>query len=252
MNNSRRRWLIDLGNSRLKCAALDAQGRRGEIFAISHEQSDPLAALLGRLGDSADGSDVWLASVASNERTEAVIGALQRSQAGVFQIHTQARCGELRIAYSEPSRLGVDRFLSLLAACERSDGPWLIVSAGSALTVDLLGADGRHIGGLIAPMPAQMRAGLGQQIAHLDLANGVVRDFADDSADALASGAHAAAVGLVERCLRKANERLGTMPTLLITGGGAEILADIDHPRKIYLPGLVLDGIAQYVRSTER
>lgn len=252
MNAIRKRWLIDLGNSRLKCAQLDAQGRLGEVIAIGHGQLDPLAALLEHIGADGAGAQAWLASVASVGRTTAVIEALQLAGIAVFPVQTQARRGKLRIAYPEPSRLGVDRFLALLAACERNDGPWLVVSAGSALTVDLLGADGVHVGGLIAPMPSHMRAALAQRFAQLDLPEGQASDFAKDSADAIASGAQAAALGLVERSLRKAQERLGSMPTLLLTGGGAEILAALDHPRTIGLPSLVLDGLALFVRNAER
>lgn len=252
MNLNRKRWLIDLGNSRLKCAALDAQGKRGEVTAISHAQPNPMTALLECIGPERSDGEAWLASVASVERTMAVTEALQEAGLRVSRIHSQARCGRLQIAYREPARLGVDRFLAMLAASERNDGPWLIVSAGTALTVDLLGSDGVHVGGLIAPMPAQMRAVLAQQIEQLDLPDGKALDFADDSADALASGARAAGLGLVERCLRKARERFGTTPTLLVTGGGAGFLADIDHTAMIQLPSLVIDGMASYVHVVER
>jgi type III pantothenate kinase len=251
MNANRKRWLIDLGNSRLKCAALDAQGQRGEVLAISHGQPNPMTALLDHFGSAGAGAEAWLASVASVERTMTVIENLQEAGLQVRRIHTQARCGKLHIAYPEPARLGVDRFLAMLAACDRDDGPWLIVSAGSALTVDLLGADGGHVGGLIAPMPAHMRAALAQQFAQLDLPDGRACDFADDSADAIASGTQGAALGLVERALRKAQQRLGALPTLLVTGGGAEFLAGLEHPRTVILPSLVIDGMALYVRDAE-
>ena len=252
MNAIPKRWIIDLGNSRLKCASLDAQGHRGEVVAISHGQPHPTIALLEHIGADCIGAQVWLASVASVERTKAVIDALQLAGMAVFRVQTQPRCGKLRIAYPEPSRLGVDRFLALLAACERNDGPWLIVSAGSALTVDLLGADGVHVGGLISPMPSDMRAALAQRFAQLDVPEGRANDFANDSADAIASGAQAAALGLVERCLRKAQERLGSSPTLLVTGGGAQFLTALDHPGTVSLPSLVLDGLACFVQDAER
>jgi type III pantothenate kinase len=251
MNNDRKQWLIDLGNSRLKCAALDAQGKREPMFAIGHDQPDPMSALLQRLGETGARDAAWLASVASAERTVALTQALQDAGLNVHRIHTQAALGKLRIAYPDPSRLGVDRFLALLAASERNDGPWLVVSAGSALTVDLLDQSGLHLGGMIAPMPAQMRAALAQQFTQLDLPEGQARDFADNTADAIASGTRAALLGLLERALRKARQRLGATPTLLVSGGGAEFLADLDHPQTVNLPALVLDGMASYVCGKE-
>jgi type III pantothenate kinase len=252
MKTIRKRWLIDLGNSRLKCAGLDAQARRGEILALGHEQPNALPTLLQQLGQVVGDDEAWLASVASAERTQAVTEALQAAGVTVHRVQTQSRFGRLRVAYPEPAHLGVDRFLGLLAACERKDGPWLIVSAGSALTVDLLAADGQHQGGLIAPMPTHMRSVLAENFSQLDLPQGRPQDFADDTADAIASGVRAAVLGLVERSLRKGEEKLGAVPTLLVGGGGAELLAYVDHSKVVIQPSLVLDGLAAFVRGVKR
>lgn len=247
-----KRWLVDLGNSRLKCALLDAQGKRGEILAIGHDQPNALPMLLHHVGVVGGNDELWLASVASAERTTALVAALELHGLQVHPIRTQAGFGKLRIAYAEPLNLGVDRFLAMVAACERDDGPWLLVSAGSALTIDLLGEDGLHLGGSIAPMPARMRAALAAGFKQLDLAEGEASDFAADTADAIASGCRGAALGLVERSLRKARERLGTIPTLLVGGGGATLLVDVEHAPVMHLPALVLDGMAIYVHAQER
>ena len=252
MKTSRKRWLIDLGNTRLKCALLDAQGRRGEILAVGNDQANALPILLQHLGKPLANDELWLASVASSERSAALVQSIEQSGLQVHRIQTRASFGKLRIAYAQPGHLGVDRFLAMVAACERDDGPWLLVSAGSALTVDLLAADGQHLGGSIAPMPARMRASLAAGFAQLDLAEGKAVEFADDTADAIASGCRSAALGLVERSLRKAREQLGSTPTLLVGGGGAALLADVEHAPVMHLPALVLDGMAVYVHSQER
>ncbi len=249
MKTMRRRWLLDLGNSRLKCALLDAQGHRGEILAISHEQDDALPSLLRHIGAQDGHDEAWLASVASEQRRGALTSALEAAGVRVQAVQTQAVCGRLRIAYAEPSRLGVDRFLALLAASERNDGPWLLVSAGSALTIDVLDTDGTHLGGSIAPMPQHMREALATRFAQLDLAPGVAADFASDTADAIASGCEGAILGLLERSLRLAEQRLGARPTLLVGGGGAALFAGIDHWPRHDLPSLVIDGMASYVRG---
>ena len=252
MKTFRKRWLVDLGNSRLKCALLDAQGRRGEILAVGHEQPNGLAALLQHLGAVREDDEVWLASVASAERTAVLVVALEDFGLPVHRVRTLPSFGALRIAYADPSRLGVDRFLAMVAASALDDGPWLLASAGSALTVDLLASDGQHMGGAIAPMPAQMRAVLAAGFAQLDLPEGKAGDFADDTADAIASGCRGAALGLVERSLRIGREMLGGTPTLLIGGGGAVLLSDITHAPMMQLPSIVLDGLAIFVHAQER
>jgi type III pantothenate kinase len=105
-----------------------------------------------------------------------------------------------------------------------------------------------HVGGLIGPMPETMRAALAERFVALDVPAGAAGDFATDTGDAIASGCEAAAIGLVERSLRQARRRLGRAPTLLVGGGGASLLADIEHAPVHVLPALVLDGLAHYAR----
>ena len=249
MKTLRRRWVLDLGNSRLKCALLDAQGHRGEILAIGHDQADALPALLRHIGPTDGHDEAWLASVAPAQQTATLASALESAGVRVRPVRTVPEFGRLRIAYAEPSCLGVDRFLALLAASERTDGPWMLVSAGSALTIDVLDNDGRHLGGSIAPMPQHMREALAARFTQLELAPGTASDFASDTADAIASGCEGAILGLVERSLRLAEQRLRMRPTLLVGGGGAALLAGIDHWPRQDLPALVIDGLAAYVRG---
>jgi type III pantothenate kinase len=241
-------WLIDFGNTRLKCAPL-TNGRCGPVQAFAASDREALDGLLRILGSAKTGDRVWLASVATPERTEALTSAIAGQGYHVRRVHTKAQCDRLRIAYAEPSRLGVDRFLAMLAVLQRDDGPWLIVSVGSAMTVDLLAADGRHHGGLIAPTPTHMREMIAQRFPQLDVVDGQTVDFAADTADAVASGVHAAALGLIERSARTAHEQLGAPAKLLLTGGGIEaISADLVGE---YLPAPVLDGLAIFAGIAE-
>jgi type III pantothenate kinase len=246
---STKRWLLDLGNTRLKMAPL-AKGGRGELTALAHADEAFEVALRAHF-DAHDGDEAWLASVAPLDTTSHLRSLLQDLGMEVRRVHTHASLGGLTIAYAEPSRLGVDRFLALLAASARDDGPWLLASAGSALTVDVLDRTGRHLGGLIAPMPAQMRSALATRFAQLDVPEGAASDFGTDTADAIASGARAAALGLLEHSFRRASGLLGAAPTVLVGGGNADWLLQAEVPGAQAAPGLVLDGMARYVREVK-
>lgn len=243
------RWLIDLGNSRCKCARLDATGQRGEVLAIAHRDGVDLERLLTAIGPARAGDVVWMASVAPPAFRNAMVAAVTAQGYAVEWVRSLPRCRRLQIAYGKPEHLGVDRFLALLAASERDDGPWLLVSAGSAVTVDLLAADGRHRGGLISLSAAPLREALGRRIAQLDLPPGQASDFADDTADAIASGALASVLGMIERSHRLGKERLGNAPRVLLSGGDAEVLAPMLPFAVEITPWLVLDGLAVLARN---
>lgn len=235
-------WLFDLGNTRLKCAPLRADGRVGEVLALPHRVEDVAAAMQAALPARFDVA--YLASVASPELTATVQEALSLCCGRISRACTQRRFDGLSIAYAQPDKLGVDRFLALVALQARG-GAVLCCGIGTALTIDLLDADGRHRGGRIAPSPALMREALNARAAHLPVGGGQYREFAADTEDALVSGCEGAALALIERSLGEAGRLLGATPSLHLHGGGGEpLLASL--PSACWSPGLVLEGLARW------
>jgi len=244
-------WLFDLGNTRLKCAPL-ADGRRGDVRAFAHrDDAVDIDGVLAAVGAASPGAVAWVASVAPTAYTEATAAALTGQGFQVRIARTLPICRRLRIAYETPGHLGVDRFLSLLAMSERDDGAWLLVSIGSAVTVDLLAGDGQHVGGAIAPSPVHMREALGQRFVVLDLPAGRAVDFADDTDAAVASGTDGAILGLIERSHRLAETRLGASPRVILSGGGAEAFAPGLPFECEQSAWLVLDGLTLFAQSGE-
>lgn len=230
-------WLFDLGNTRLKCAPLHADGSIGETVAIAHgDGTDWLDAL-------PSGAVACIASVASDARRAALLDALCTRFTRLHRVRTERVLGPLRIAYKNPAHLGVDRFLAMLGQC--GDGPALVVGVGTALTIDLLDSDGRHHGGRIAPSPRLMREALHARAVQLPVDGGRYVEFADDTDHALASGCEGAALALVERSLQAAESALGMPASLCLHGGGAEALRE-RLPDHRWLPDAVLRGLARW------
>lgn len=243
-------WLFDLGNSRFKAAPRLDAGAVGEVFAWPHG-ADALAGGDASHGALPRGRHAWVASVAAPALTAQMVGLLRERFERVHVAHTRAECAGVRLAYAHAHRLGVDRFLALLAARRLGGGgDVLVAGVGTALTIDLLDADGLHHGGRIAPSPALMRQVLHQRAAQLPATGGHYEEFAADTEDALASGCDGAAVALVERSLRQAALRLGREPALLLHGGGGEALLPLLRAATLR-PALVLEGLAVWAAQTE-
>ncbi len=151
----------------------------------------------------------------------------------------------LTVAYAEPGRLGVDRWLAMLAARRLLNQPVLILDAGTAITYDLLLADGRHLGGLILPGIETMRQALlaNTQIPRVEPEE-IADSWATDTATAIAVASLDAPAALAERLLRQLADEAGTEPVLVTTGGDAERLNARIQSNTLHVPDLVLQGLA--------
>lgn len=235
-------WLFDLGNSRLKCAPV-VDGAVGPVQAIAHDGQGLPEGWSARLPARFD--TAWVASVTATPLRVALLDALAARCSRMALATAQASFAGVRIAYAQPRRLGVDRFLALLAARARDPRAQLLVGVGTALTVDLLDAQGVHRGGRIAASPALMREALHARAAQLPPAGGCYVAFAGDTADALASGCDGAALGLLRDSRDAAAALLGAAPGLLVHGGGAGTL--LPHlTGAVHAPALVLEGLLQF------
>lgn len=247
-------WLFDLGNTRLKYAPLHDDGSVGDVVAIAHEGTslpvDWDAALPAHFDSAA------LTTVGSTALRTALLDALTTRCGRISIARTVPRFGDLRIAYTQPETLGADRFLAMLGARARDtlshkNRPWLVVGIGTAITLDLIDADGLHRGGRIAPSPALMREALHARATQLPEHGGARVAFADNTPDALRSGCDGAALGLIREAMDAGGALLGTLPQLLLHGGGVEALRDALPHEYISAPALVLEGLARWARCAE-
>jgi type III pantothenate kinase len=159
-------------------------------------------------------------------------------------------CGVVN-GYDHPNRLGVDRWVALIAARHRMLArgapvrPAVVVMVGTAVTVDALDADGRFLGGLILPGFGLMLRALEMGTAGLKAPTGEAVDFPTNTSDALMSGGTDAIAGAIERMHRKLLERTGQTPALVMSGGAAVKLAPIlDMPHE-NVDTLIFDGLLQ-------
>ncbi|KLI99451.1 type III pantothenate kinase [Luteimonas sp. FCS-9] len=239
-------WLFDLGNTRLKYAPLHGEDV-GPVAGTAHAAGGLDPSWIERLPERID--TAVIASVASPALRAVLLDALAARGARVEMARTLPVLDGLTVAYADPARFGVDRFLALLAARAQTREPVVVVGVGTALTIDLVDVDGRHLGGRIAPSPTLMREALQRRVAQLPATGGTFVEFATDTEDALASGCEGAAAALVERSLVQAAARVGAAPGLLLHGGGMEGLRP-HLPQAQVRPDLVLAGLARWHRAT--
>ncbi|WP_266170446.1 type III pantothenate kinase [Dyella subtropica] len=241
--------LLDLGNTRLKWALHDgahwlARGAAGWDEDVGTILRDAWGALPRPL-------EVLGASVVDEGR-EAHVAATAKAHWSLdtYWLRTPAEACGVRNAYAEPQRLGVDRFLAMVAVHAGGHTPCVLAGVGTALTLDALAADGRHLGGLIAPGPQLMQQSLVGATSRVRPERpGQVLEVADNTADAVASGCWQAAAALIERFATRMAPSLGGAPSLRLGGGDAEALLPLlSLPAQLAEDG-VLHGLAVWANA---
>ena len=163
-------------------------------------------------------------------------------------------------AYTYVEQMGVDRWLAMLAAYSSMGGQaCLIVDCGSACTVDLVLADGMHLGGYIVPGVQLMKNALSRDTDRVKL-NEVSYDSklspGTTTQEAVSAGLWAVQLGLVNLALKRLLDEGAVMPCVLFTGGAGEHLSGLfrgapaaDSTSELvskmeFKSDLVLDGIS--------
>lgn len=236
------RLLLDVGNSRSKWRLLE------------HERVVAAGVLDDDLLESATFAilpvprAVHGCCVASPDRQRQLADQCRRRwNQPIEWLHVSAECAGVRNAYLSPG-LGVDRWASAIAAHARlAGGHWaaaLAVNAGTALTVDLIRADGEFAGGSISPGLGLMRDALARGTARLPLASGEAEPVPVTTDSAIATGTLDAACGAIEYMAR----RCPTPLLILLSGGDAQLLARHLPLAAETVDNLVLDGLQVITR----
>lgn len=248
--------LLDAGNSRLKWAMLrNSVFEHGGAFALAKSSVGELAS--AAWSDLERPDCVMVANVAGEPFRRAFNSwAKRRWKLIPAYVQATAEAFSVRNAYREPERLGVDRWLALLGARELFEGALCVIDCGTALTIDVLAQDNRHLGGLIVPglslmqeALAQRAEGIRQQIA--ETSREQVTLLGTDTGSAVAGGTLYAEVAVIDRVIMDLGSELGQPLRCVLTGGDAARLAPLLGIRSELEPELVLRGLARIARMND-
>jgi type III pantothenate kinase len=244
--------VMDIGNARIKWARVE-QGRLvGQGHALHVESIDrALDALAASLPNTVD--RVVAANVAGPEFAQR-LGALIRRRYRVDPEFVATRAEQLgvRCAYADPSKLGVDRWVAMIAAHHAAARAACVIAAGTAVTFDAVDARGVHLGGLILAGPRLMARALELNTHGIGetspaAAPGTGLDLLGKSTEAaVGSGAMLALAAALDRALGRVAGSLGETPAVFLTGGDGPALRGWLETELEVEPraDLVLEGLA--------
>lgn len=246
-----------MGSSRINTTTLRSPkkivGLLGSITSKSLHSNEHRTELADYISKTLPQPDaIGFSSVTGNESIENLKSLFpQWHQLYWKQLSGASPFTGLRTLYQDPSKLGADRWAAVIGARALSKNNTLIVNAGTATTIDLLGANGVHYGGWILPGLTMMQSSLEGNTAQLPHASRqAYAGFGNNTNDAIIGGCDAAQIGAIQFALQTAKEMNCPIEKIWIDGGNSKIL--MNELSKLKLPasltaepvdGLVLRGV---------
>lgn len=212
--------LLDAGNSRIKWGLWRA-GEWHERGAVPSSEPGALQAVLART------TPRWAAisCVAGDEVRACLAAMLDAAKVRAVWLQSAAKWHGLVNRYEPPESLGVDRYAALIACYKNGYAPCVVVSAGTALTVDVLAGHGEFLGGMILPGAALMARMLSAGTAGVAMTNGDWQLFPRSTGAAVATGIWTAISAVVVAMHGRLTRQSKATVTTVLTGGDAGLLA---------------------------
>ena len=152
----------------------------------------------------------------------------------------------IKIAMPNPKEIGADRVVDAVAAYEIYGGPVLVIDFGTAITYDLISADGAFIGAVTSPGLRIAANALWTETAKLPEIEIAMPDtiLAKDTVTSMQAGLVFGCIGQTEYIVKRMLQEAGIDKCKVIaTGGLGKIIADATDVIEIYDPTLTLMGL---------
>jgi type III pantothenate kinase len=130
------------------------------------------------------------------------------------------------IRYDNPREIGPDRLVNSVAGFDKLGGPCVIVDFGTAVTHDVVSADGEYLGGVIFPGVEISLEALSDRAAALPKIDLVEPRtlIGKSTVDAIRSGMIFGYAAMVDGIVHRLREQLGVDTKAVATGGLAHIV----------------------------
>ena len=148
-------------------------------------------------------------------------------------------------SYTQPEKMGVDRWLAALAAYHHYHSAVLVIDLGSALNAELIDGEGRHLGGYIIPGAGLMKAALLTGTGQVDVDDELLASMEPgrSTSEAVYFGITVSLIGTIKQIIEQARLVLPADFNIVITGGGVEFVRPYLPEQIDWQPDLVMDGL---------
>ncbi len=238
---------IDQGNSSAKVSVFDGN----DIVAVARFDLLSISAL-ARIIKVYDVGAAAYSSVV--RKPDARIMELLRKRVKRFICLDENTPLPVTIEYDTPHTLGHDRIAAAVGATTCAPGhDVLIVDAGTAVTLDIVTADCRFLGGNISPGLHMRFEALNNYTSRLPLVDcsGEVPLIGHDTVTAIRAGVVGGLVSEIESYIDKIAARMGDGLAVIFTGGDCKFLASQVSRKVMVVDNLLSIGLNRILSYNE-
>ena len=234
---------IDVGNTRIKWGiwqqnVLEHKG----AFSYRPEQ---LEADLDKYFASLLRQESVYACCVASEQVQLSLQQWFKRQWGinVHFIEPQSQLMGVHNAYEDPQQMGADRWVAMLAAYTKYRKAVCVIDCGTAVTMDIVTAQGQHLGGLIMPGLDMMQNALYKGTRRIRPDKGDLRDLGMNTADAVTSGCYQLLANGLQGLIEKYAATVDSELLCVVTGGDAKLLVRENQIHCCHDADLILYGL---------
>jgi len=239
--------LVDIGNTRIKWCVSN-KDVVGKVQSIEHAKTNFISLIQQQWFMLDDPKTLAISSVSNKDITKqlAALAKKQWPQVSIVIAKSSSYGYSVTNAYQQANKLGIDRWLGLIALHHYYPGKGCVVDCGTAITIDVLNLQGHHLGGLISPGLQLMKQALFNGTENLsNVENQFPVALSSSTQSAIYSGTLYAAAGLIEKSITD----LCKCQTVVLTGGDAILLSQYLNFETIIETDFVLKGLSLYCKE---
>jgi type III pantothenate kinase len=235
--------VVDVGNTRIKWG-LCAAGRVVAMAGLPHDDEAAWQRQLASWNIAAD--PPWTLGGVDPGQCDRLHAWLERHGYSVRVIDSYRQL-PLKVQVDAPDKVGLDRLFNAVAAntVRPSGHGAIVIDAGTAVTVNLIDADGAFRGGAILPGLRLMADALHRHTAQLPLVHvdRPVMPPGRNTDDAMKAGVFHAVLGGIELLRRRLVQHVAAPCSVFCTGGDAPLIAPQLEGEVRLWPEMTLEGI---------
>ncbi|WP_421132530.1 type III pantothenate kinase [Alteromonas sp. A079] len=233
--------LVDIGNTRIKYTLL------------CESENEPLVCnspndLFNFVDNQKNITHVYLASVRNQEVVDEISTMCASRKIKFVEKHTEKEAFGIKNSYANVQKMGVDRWLAMICAAQKTKKAFFVIDVGTAITVDFV-VSGQHLGGWIVPGFTVMRDALVSSTKKVFANNEIPTSFGvgTDTEECVAQGCHAAVYGVYLSAVDYISSKQ-TEFDVILGGGDKKVFAFLESADNMRLAHLVVQGLARYAR----